>query len=69
MYFDSDGDTGFSIGYPFYAGYFYLDDFIFISGQCLWTSDYAIPKEPVLGLSGTNKAKPFGSLPVPAPNK
>ena len=52
MYFDSDGGTGFSISYNSYAGYFYLDDFIFISDQCLWTSDYAIPKEPILGYDG-----------------
>jgi len=52
IYFDSDGDTHFSISYNTYAGYFYLDDFIFISGQCLWTSDYAIPKEPILGYDG-----------------
>lgn len=28
---------------------FYLDDFVFISNQCLWTSDYTVPKEPLIG--------------------
>ena len=55
MYFDSDGDTLFSISYNTYTRYFYLDDFIFISGQCLWTSDYTIPKEPILGYDGKHQ--------------
>lgn len=34
---------------------FYLDDFVFISGQCLWTSDYTVPKEPLIGDIGNTE--------------
>lgn len=35
---------------------FYLDDFVFISNQCLWTSDYTVPEEPLIGDIGNASA-------------
>lgn len=41
---DIRGDGGLTLN-----NNFYLDDFVFISNQCLWTSDYTVPKEPLIG--------------------